>query len=58
MHSAWNTNGAGNILLGDGSAQQVGTLSFRMNYLPNAGLTTNWPVGHVPSSPSIRVLFP
>jgi prepilin-type processing-associated H-X9-DG protein len=50
--------GAGNILLGDGSVQQVNTLGFGLNWQPVAGLTTNWPVGHVPLSPSIRVLFP
>jgi hypothetical protein len=58
IHSAGNSAGAGNILLGDGSAQQVSTLSFRANWLRNADPTTNWPAGHVPSSPSIRVLFP
>jgi competence protein ComGC len=58
IHSDGNSLGAGNILLSDGSAQQVNTLSFRTNWQPVAGLTTNWPAGHVPSSPSIRVLFP
>jgi hypothetical protein len=58
MHSAWNPAGGGNILLGDGSAQQVTTRGFRLNWLSHADPTTNWPAGHVPSSPSIRVLFP
>jgi hypothetical protein len=58
MHSAGNSAGAGNILLGDGSVQQVTSGSFRANWQPNGGLTTNWPAGHVPSSPSFRVLFP
>jgi hypothetical protein len=58
MHSAGNTAGAGNILLADGSAQQVTSGNFRANWQPSAGLTTNWPAGHVPPSPSVRVLFP
>jgi competence protein ComGC len=58
IHSAGNAAGAGNILLGDGSAQQVTSESFRRNWQLYAGQTTNWPAGHVPSSPSIRVLFP
>jgi hypothetical protein len=58
IHSAGNTNGAGNIMLGDGSAQQVTSGNFRANWQPNFNPTTNWPAGHVPSSPSIRVLFP
>jgi len=58
MHSRGNSDGAGNILLGDGSVQQVSTLTFRTNWQPVAGLTTNWPAGHMPSSPSVRVLFP
>jgi competence protein ComGC len=58
MHSRGNSAGAGNILVGDGRVQQVSTLSFRTIWQPVAGLTTNWPAGHVPSSPSIRVLFP
>jgi type II secretory pathway pseudopilin PulG len=58
MHSAGSTAGAGNILLGDGSAQQVTSAGFRQNWQPSAGVTTNWPAGHVPSSPSFRVIFP
>jgi hypothetical protein len=58
MHSPGNAHGGGNILLGDGSAQMVNTLSFRARWQPVAGQTTHWPSGHVPSSPSIRVLFP
>jgi competence protein ComGC len=58
MHSAGNTSGSGNILLGDGSVQQVSSAGFRTNWLIHAGPTTNWPAGHVPSSPSIRLVFP
>ncbi len=58
MHSAGNTVGAGNILLGDGSVEQVSSASFNQNWLRNAEPTTNWPPGHVPPSPSIRLVFP
>ena len=58
MHSAGNTAGAGNILLGDGSAQQVSSASFNQNWLRNAAPTTNWPAGHIPATPSIRLVFP
>jgi hypothetical protein len=60
MHSAaaGNSAGAGNILMGDDSAQEVSTLSFRETWLPNANPTIDWPAGHIPASPSIRVLFP
>jgi len=36
MHSAGNTAGAGNILLGDGSSQQCSSASFVINWLKNA----------------------
>jgi hypothetical protein len=36
LHSAGNTSGAGNILLGDGSCQQVTSANFRLNWLKNA----------------------
>jgi prepilin-type processing-associated H-X9-DG protein len=58
MHSEGKSHGAGNILLADGSVQQVSTLSFRTNWQHVAGQTTNWPVGHAPPSASVRVLFP
>jgi prepilin-type N-terminal cleavage/methylation domain-containing protein len=58
MHSLGKSAGAGNILLGDGSAQEVDSGNFRTNWQPFGGLTTNWPAGHVPPSPSFRVLFP
>jgi hypothetical protein len=58
IHSAGNSAGAGNILLADGSAQQITSGSFRANWQPEAGQTTNWPAGHASSSPSFRVLFP
>jgi type II secretory pathway pseudopilin PulG len=61
MHSMDHTNplgGAGFILLGDGSAQTTTTASFNNVWLPKATPTTNWPVGHVPATPSIRLVFP
>ena len=58
MHSAGNTAGAGNILLGDGSAQQTSSHSLNANWLSNSPPTTNWPAGHVPAVPSIRLVFP
>ena len=58
MHSAGNPSGAGNILLGDGSGQQMSSSSFNANWLRNAAPTTNWPAGHVPAKPSIRLVFP
>jgi len=58
MHSGGNSVGVGNILLGDGSVQQVTSGSLGLNWQPHFDPTTNWPAGHVPTSPSIRVLFP
>ena len=58
MHSAGNAAGAGNILLGDGSGQQTSTASFNQIWLRNAAPTTNWPAGHLPATPSIRLVFP
>jgi type II secretory pathway pseudopilin PulG len=58
MHSGGNTAVAGNILLGDGSGQQVNTASFNGVWLPNADPTTNWPAGHFPATSSIRLVFP
>jgi len=58
MHSAGNASGYGNILLGDGSAQMTSSAAFIQTWLSRANPTTNWPAGHVPSSPSIRLVFP
>jgi hypothetical protein len=59
MHSFGNPSGAGTILLSDGSSQFVtSSRSFRQNWQPRAGETTNWPAGHAPASPSIRLVFP
>jgi hypothetical protein len=58
MHSHGNAAGAGNILLGDGSAQQATTAGFRQTWQPNASGNTNWAAGRVPSSSSFRLIFP
>ena len=58
IHSAGNAAGAGFILLGDGSVQRTTTASFRTNWLNHAAPTTNWPIGHVPATPSVRLVFP
>jgi prepilin-type N-terminal cleavage/methylation domain-containing protein len=43
MHSAGNSTGAGNILLGDGSSQQVSSGALRSQWLLNALDAPNWP---------------
>jgi type II secretory pathway pseudopilin PulG len=58
IHSCGEKAGAGNILLGDGSVQQVSSASFNQNWLRNAAPTTNWPASHIPATPSIRLVFP
>jgi competence protein ComGC len=58
MHSRGNPVGDGNILLGDGSAQQCSSAAFNSSWLSNAAGTNNWPIGQVPATPSIRLLFP
>jgi len=58
LHSAGNNAGAGNILLGDGSVQQVTSSSLKVNWLKNA--TDNGNYG--PSGPCqnncVRLIFP
>jgi competence protein ComGC len=57
MHSAGNTAGLGNMLLGDGSGQQTSS-ALNKTWLLNAQGTNNWPAGHIPATPSIRLVFP
>lgn len=57
MHSL-DTNGEGNVLLADGSVETCSSARFRQNIQPHFAPITNWPAGHAPSSPSIRILFP
>jgi hypothetical protein len=57
IHSFGNPGGQGNILLGDGSGQQMSSHSFNQNWLRNAQGADNWPAGHIPAVPSIRLVF-
>jgi len=56
LHSAGNTSGAGNILLGDGSVQQVTSSAFRLNWLKNAQDTGN--MQNPPPQAAVRLIFP
>ncbi len=61
LHSAGNLAGAGNLLLGDGSAQQVTSGSFRVNWLKNAADAGNFTTGQAQYTSAlgdIRLLFP
>jgi prepilin-type N-terminal cleavage/methylation domain-containing protein len=58
LHSAGNNAGAGNILLGDGSVQQVTSSSFKLNWLKNATDSGNFG-NQTPSQPNaVRLVFP
>ena len=59
LHSAGNTAGAGNIMLGDGSAQQVTSANFRQNWLHNAADSGNFDgTTYTSGLGDIRLLFP
>jgi len=60
LHSAGNTSGAGNILLGDGSGQQMSSAGFQQNWLRNAGDTGNFQTSSSTfTSPTyVRYCFP
>lgn len=61
MHSAGKPAGAGNILLGDGSAQQCNSAGFRSTWLKNAIDTGNFAAidrAHSTNRGDIRLLFP
>jgi len=61
LHSAGNLAGAGNVLLGDGSAQQVTSGSLRLNWLKNGEDSGNWATSdttHTTANGDIRFLFP
>ncbi len=58
LHSAGNTSGAGNIMLGDGSAQQVTSGSFRLNWLKNATDAGNFAAGTGTTGGSVALIFP
>lgn len=55
MHSDGNPAGVANILLGDGSAQQVSAANSMQNWLPNAGTGTNFTGTN---TAVIRLVFP
>jgi hypothetical protein len=57
MHSRGIPAGAGNILLGDGSSQQVTSGSLNQNWLKNA-LNDNAISAKATNSPGMRLIFP
>jgi len=57
LHSAGNVAGAGNILLGDGSGQQVSSGSFLVNWLKNAPDVGNFNSGTSTSYQGLAVRF-
>jgi hypothetical protein len=59
IHTAGNVAGAGNVLLGDGSAQQVTSAGFRQNWLRNAGPDGSVFVTQTDTTKnSVRLMFP
>jgi prepilin-type N-terminal cleavage/methylation domain-containing protein len=59
LHSAGNTSGAGNIMLGDGSAQQVTSGNFRLNWLKNAEDAGNFNSGsYTTANGDVAMVFP
>lgn len=61
MHSMKNKNGAGNILLGDGSAQQCNSEGLRTTWLRSGTNLGNFATNdliHSAASGDIRLLFP
>jgi prepilin-type N-terminal cleavage/methylation domain-containing protein len=56
LHSDGNISGAGNILLGDGSVQQVSSGNFRLRWLKNAADLMSTNNGYVITT--IRLMFP
>jgi prepilin-type N-terminal cleavage/methylation domain-containing protein len=58
LHSAGNTSGAGNVLLGDGSVQQVTSSAFRLNWLKNATDTGNYGPNAPAQINAVRLIFP
>jgi hypothetical protein len=59
LHSAGNTSGAGNITLGDGSAQQVTSGNFRLNWRKNATDAGNFGgIFPAPAAGSVYLMLP
>jgi hypothetical protein len=57
MHSRGNPAGGGNILLGDGSAQQTTSGNLNANWMKNA-LAEKAPHDKTTNSPGMRLIFP
>jgi prepilin-type N-terminal cleavage/methylation domain-containing protein len=57
LHSAGNFAGAGDILLGDGSSQQVSSGAFQLNWIRNGLDSGNFANGTTPVN-TIRLCFP
>ena len=61
LHSAGNSAGAGNIMLGDGSSQQVTSGNLRLNWLKNAEDSGNFATSqtqYTTANGDVRLLFP
>jgi prepilin-type N-terminal cleavage/methylation domain-containing protein len=65
LHSAGNSAGSGNILLGDGSGQQMSSANFNVSWLKNAADQGNWSPNQTayasPAAgiaPYVRLCFP
>ncbi len=58
LHSAGSAAGAGNLLLGDGSAQQCTSASLRQSWMHNAADAGYFDTGAVPNTGDIHLLFP
>ncbi len=59
LHSSGNSAGAGNVLLGDGSSQQVTSGSLRLNWLKNAEDSGNFfGASYSSGAGDVRLLFP
>lgn len=58
LHSMGNIAGAGNILLGDGSVQQVSSSGFKLNWLKNATDSGNYGPSGPQQANAVRLVFP
>jgi prepilin-type N-terminal cleavage/methylation domain-containing protein len=58
LHSAGNTAGAGNLLLGDGSGQQASSQAYRTTWLKNSADAGNFSTTTYTSPPDTRMCFP
>jgi hypothetical protein len=58
LHSKGHAVGAGNLLLGDGSAQQCSSARLRSDYQVNALDAGNFPAGYQNRSNAFRLVFP